>query len=149
MGLSIGSVRPLDRDHLARLKKLIDRYQPESFSEHLAWSSHNGTYYNDLLPLPYSEETLARIVEHIDEVQTTLGRQMLLENPSTYVQFAESTIPEVEFLTEISNRTGCGLLLGLFGCRRFAESVFELNASQAKVSWPSSGGAPVPCPPPE
>ena len=111
MGLSIGSVRPLDRDHLARLKKLIDRYQPESFSEHLAWSSHNGTYYNDLLPLPYSEETLARIVEHIDEVQTTLGRQMLLENPSTYVQFAESTIPEVEFLTEISNRTGCGLLL--------------------------------------
>jgi len=111
VGLSIGSVRPLDRDHLARLKKLIDRYQPESFSEHLAWSSHNGTYYNDLLPLPYSEETLARIVEHIDEVQTTLGRQMLLENPSTYVQFAESTIPEVEFLTEISNRTGCGLLL--------------------------------------
>jgi uncharacterized protein (UPF0276 family) len=111
VGLSIGSVRPLDRDHLARLKKLIGRHRPESFSEHLAWSSHNGVYYNDLLPLPYSEETLAYAVEHIDEVQITLGRQMLLENPSTYVQFAESTIPEVEFIKELSDRTGCGLLL--------------------------------------
>jgi uncharacterized protein len=113
VGLSIGSVRPLDRDHLACLKALIARYQPEGFSEHLAWSSHDGIYYNDLLPLPYSEETLAHVVEHIDQVQTTLGRQMLLENPSTYVQFAESTIPEVEFLKEVSNQTGCGLLLDI------------------------------------
>lgn len=111
VGLSIGSVHPLNRDHLARLQTLIARYHPESFSEHLAWSSHNGVYYNDLLPLPYSEEALVPIVEHIDEVQTTLGQQMLLENPSTYVQFAESTIPEVEFLKAISDRTGCGLLL--------------------------------------
>lgn len=111
VGLSIGSMRPLDRDHLTRLKALCDRYEPESFSEHLAWSSHGNFYYNDLLPLPYTEETLARIVEHIDEVQSILGRQMLLENPSTYLQFAATTISEVDFLRVVSDRTGCGLLL--------------------------------------
>jgi len=111
VGLSIGSNRPPDRDHLTRLRKLCDRYAPASFSEHLAWSSHGGVYFNDLLPLPYTEATLARVIEHVDEVQTVLGRQMLLENPSTYVCFAASTLPEVEFLGEISKRTGCGLLL--------------------------------------
>jgi uncharacterized protein len=111
VGLSIGSAEPLDRDHLVRVKSLCDRYEPESFSEHLAWSTHGDVYFNDLLPLPYTEETLARIVVHIDEVQSALGRQMLLENPSTYLQFAESTIPEVEFLAAIAERTGCGLLL--------------------------------------
>jgi hypothetical protein len=111
VGLSIGSPRPLDREHLARLKVLVERYQPESFSEHLAWSSHGEAYYNDLLPLPYTEEMLARVSEHVDQVQSALGRQMLLENPSTYVLFAESTIPEAEFLRAISERTGCGLLL--------------------------------------
>ena len=111
VGLSIGSMQPLDRDHLARLRSLCDRYEPESFSEHLAWSSHDGVYFNDLLPLPYRPQTLARVAEHIDAVQTTLRRQMLLENPSTYVGIAESTIPEVEFLAEVSRRTGCGLLL--------------------------------------
>jgi uncharacterized protein (UPF0276 family) len=111
IGLSIGSMQPLDRDHLLRLKMLCDRYVPESFSEHLAWSSHNGVYLNDLLPLPYTRQTLARVAEHVDEVQTALGRQMLLENPSTYIRFSESTIPEVDFLTEVSKRTGCGLLL--------------------------------------
>jgi len=111
VGLSIGSMRPLDRDHLARLKQLCDRYQPESFSEHLAWSSHGGVYFNDLLPLPYTPKTLARVAEHIDEVQTALSRMMLLENPSTYVGIAESTISEVDFLADISKRTGCGLLL--------------------------------------
>jgi uncharacterized protein (UPF0276 family) len=111
VGLSIGSMGPLDRDHLMRLKRLCERYAPESFSEHLAWSSHNDVYLNDLLPLPYTQQTLARVAEHIDEVQTALGRQMLLENPSTYIRFSESTIPEVDFLTELSKRTGCGLLL--------------------------------------
>jgi uncharacterized protein (UPF0276 family) len=111
VGLSIGSMAPLDRDHLSRLKALCDRYRPESFSEHLAWSSHDGVYFNDLLPLPYTPQTLARVAEHIEEVQTTLGRTMLLENPSSYVGIAESTIPEVEFLAEIADRTGCGLLL--------------------------------------
>src|SRR6266481_274110 len=111
VGLSIGSMRPLNRDHLVRLKMLCDRYAPESFSEHLAWSSHDGIYLNDLLPLPYTHQTLARVAEHIDEVQTTLGRQMLLENPSTYIRFSESNIPEVDFIAELSKRTGCGLLL--------------------------------------
>ena len=113
VGLSIGSMQPLDRDHLARLRSLCDRYEPESFSEHLAWSSHDGVYFNDLLPLPYTPQTLARVAEHIDTVQTTLRRQMLLENPSAYVGIAESTIPEVEFLAEVSRRTGCGLLLDI------------------------------------
>ena len=113
VGLSIGSMQPLDRDHLARLRSLCDRYEPESFSEHLAWSSHDGVYFNDLLPLPYTPQTLARVAEHIDTVQMTLRRQMLLENPSTYVGIAESTIPEVEFLAEVSRRTGCGLLLDI------------------------------------
>jgi len=111
VGLSIGSMRPLNRDHLVRLKMLCDRYAPESFSEHLAWSSHDDVYLNDLLPLPYTQQTLRRVAEHIDEVQTALGRQMLLENPSTYIRYDDSTIPEVDFLTEVSKRTGCGLLL--------------------------------------
>jgi uncharacterized protein len=111
VGLSIGSMQPLDRDHLARLEMLCNRYEPESFSEHLAWSSHGDVYFNDLLPLPYTPQTLARVAEHIDEVQTALGRVMLLENPSTYLRLADSVIPEVDFLAEVSKRTGCGLLL--------------------------------------
>jgi uncharacterized protein len=111
VGLSIGSTEPLDREHLARLKTLCARYQPQSFSEHLAWSSHGGVYFNDLLPLPYTPQTLARVAEHIDEVQTALGRVMLLENPSSYLRLAESHIPEIDFLAELARRTGCGLLL--------------------------------------
>ncbi|HEV7249245.1 MAG TPA: DUF692 domain-containing protein [Shinella sp.] len=111
VGLSIGSMQPLDRDHLARLKALCDRYQPESFSEHLAWSTHDSVFLNDLLPLPYTEETLVRVVEHVDQVQDALKRQMLLENPATYLLFEESTIEETAFLAEIARRTGCGLLL--------------------------------------
>ena len=111
VGLSIGSMQPLDRDHLARLKSLCDRYQPESFSEHLAWSTHDSVFLNDLLPLPYTQETLTRVADHIDEVQAALGRRMMLENPATYLLFAESTIEETAFLAEIARRTGCGLLL--------------------------------------
>jgi uncharacterized protein (UPF0276 family) len=111
VGLSIGGAGGLDRDHLARLKILCDRYDPESFSEHLAWSSHDSGYLNDLLPLPYTAETLALVCAHVDQVQTTLGRRMLLENPSTYVLFAQSDIPETAFLHEVARRTGCGLLL--------------------------------------
>ena len=111
VGLSIGAPRALDRDHLHRLKVLCERYAPHSFSEHLAWSSHGEFYYNDLLPLPYTGETLAHVVAHVDEVQSALGREMLLENPSTYLRFAGSTIPEAAFLKAISDRTGCGLLL--------------------------------------
>jgi uncharacterized protein (UPF0276 family) len=111
VGLSIGGAGPLDREHLGRLKALIDRYEPASFSEHLAWSSHDSVYLNDLLPLPYTEETLARVCEHVDEVQEKLGRRMLLENPSTYVAFANASMSEVEFLRAVVRRTGCGLLL--------------------------------------
>lgn len=111
VGLSIGAARPLDRDHLMRLKALNERYQPGLFSEHLAWSTHDSVFFSDLLPIPYDEESVRRVADHIDEVQETVGRQMLLENPSTYVAFAESTIGEIEFLAEVAKRTGCGLLL--------------------------------------
>ncbi len=111
VGLSIGADRPLDREHLERLKALIARYQPGLFSEHLAWSSHDTGFLNDLLPLPYTHETLNRVCEHIDQIQETLGRQMLLENPSTYLAFAESTWSEIDFIAETVRRTGCGLLL--------------------------------------
>ena len=89
----------------------MDWLGPGLFSEHLAWSTHDSGYLNDLLPVPYNSRTLRRVVEHIDEVQTVLGRQMLLENPSSYLQFAETTMSECEFLAEVSVRTGCGLLL--------------------------------------
>jgi uncharacterized protein (UPF0276 family) len=111
VGLSIGGDRPLDRDHLKRLKHLIERYEPGLFSEHLAWSTHDTAFLNDLLPVPYTPQALARVAGHIDEVQRTLGRQMLLENPSTYLAFAESTWSEIDFIAEIVRRTGCGLLL--------------------------------------
>jgi len=111
VGLSIGGVGALDRDHLARLRHLIDRYQPESFSEHLAWSSHGAAWLNDLLPLPYTHETLATICAHVDQVQDALGCRMLLENPATYVTFDSSTWSETDFLAELVRRTGCGLLL--------------------------------------
>lgn len=113
VGLSIGSMQPLDRDHLARLRILCERYQPQSFSEHLAWSSHDSVFLNDLLPLPYTAETLTRVADHIDEVQTVLGRQLLLENPATYLLFTESTMEETAFLAEVARRTGCGLLLDI------------------------------------
>lgn len=111
VGLSIGGDRPLDRDHLARLRRLCDWLHPASFSEHLAWSTHDTGFLNDLLPLPYTGKTLARVAEHIDHVQEALGRRMLLENPSTYLAFADGEMAEVEFLSELSRRTGCGLLL--------------------------------------
>jgi uncharacterized protein (UPF0276 family) len=111
VGLSIGGARGLDAAHLDRVRQLCDRYEPESFSEHLAWSSHGAEYLNDLLPLPYTQETLALVCEHVDRVQTVLRRRILLENPATYLQFQQSTIPEPAFLTEVARRTGCGLLL--------------------------------------
>lgn len=113
VGLSIGGPGRLDADHLARLRVLVDRYQPESFSEHLAWSSHGAEYLNDLLPLPYTPETLRIVCDHIDEVQERLGRPMLLENPATYLLFQQSTLAETDFLTQIARRTGCGLLLDI------------------------------------
>lgn len=111
VGLSIGATRPLDGEHLARLKRVADRFEPGLVSEHLAWASHGAHYLNDLLPLPYTPATLAAVVEHVDQVQTVLGRRILLENPATYLTFAESEIAEVEFLRLVAARSGCGLLL--------------------------------------
>ena len=111
VGLSIGGEAPLDREHLARLATLIERYQPQSFSEHLAWSSHGPVFLNDLLPLAYDACTLERVCEHVDQVQSALKRPMLLENPSTYLQFQRSTLDETDFISQIVRRTGCGLLL--------------------------------------
>jgi len=111
VGLSIGGIGPLDADHLARLKTLCDWLQPASFSEHLAWSTHEGTYLNDLLPLPCTAATLTAVCDHIDQVQAVLGRRMLLENPSSYLAFAEAEMDEITFLRAVIRRTGCGLLL--------------------------------------
>lgn len=109
--MSIGGPQPLDRQHLARFKALIERYEPALVSEHLAWSTHETTYFNDLLPLPYNAGTLQYVADHIDEVQETIGRQILLENPSSYLTFTESTMTETAFIRELARRTGCGLLL--------------------------------------
>lgn len=109
--MSIGGSQPLDQAHLGRFKALVDRYEPALVSEHLAWSTHGTTCFNDLLPLPYTLRTLARVADHIDEVQEAIGRPILLENPSTYVIFPESTMSETDFIRELVQRTGCGLLL--------------------------------------
>jgi len=111
VGLSIGGEGPLDADHLARLKHLVGWLKPALFSEHLAWSTHDAHFLNDLLPLPYTQATLTRVADHIDQVQDVVGRQMLLENPSNYLAFAQSDMFETDFLAEIARRTGCGLLL--------------------------------------
>ncbi|MGH6620809.1 MAG: MNIO family bufferin maturase [Alphaproteobacteria bacterium] len=111
--MSIGGPQRIDGAHLGRFRSLVDRYQPALVSEHLAWSTHRGAFFNDLLPLPYTPVTLARVAGHIEEMQERIGRRILLENPSTYVIFPESTISETDFLRELVRRTGCGLLLDL------------------------------------
>jgi uncharacterized protein (UPF0276 family) len=110
VGLSVGSVTGIDRHHMARVGALIDRIDPVLVSGHLAWSTHGAEYLNDLLPLPYTEETLRIVAEHLHEVQDGLGRPFLLENPSSYVGFTGSTMTEVQFLNELVDRTGCLLL---------------------------------------
>jgi uncharacterized protein (UPF0276 family) len=109
--MSIGGPEPLDKVHLARFRNLVERYEPALVSEHLAWSTHQSTYFNDLLPLPYTEATLRRVCDHIDQVQEAIWRPLLLENPSTYLAFSESTMGETEFIRRVAERTGCGLLL--------------------------------------
>ncbi|MES1148881.1 MAG: DUF692 domain-containing protein, partial [Bradyrhizobium guangdongense] len=109
--MSIGGPTPLDRAHLTRFRGLVARYQPALVSEHLAWSTHETSFFNDLLPLPYTKATLARVCEHIDEVQAAIRRPILLENPSTYVAFRNSTMCETDFIRTVAERTGCGLLL--------------------------------------
>lgn len=110
VGVSVGSAGGIDRVHLARVRALVELIDPILVSGHLAWSTHEGEYLNDLLPLPYDEETLHLIARHIDEVQSGLGRVYLVENPSSYVRFGASTMTETEFLGELVGRTGCRLL---------------------------------------
>jgi uncharacterized protein (UPF0276 family) len=111
VGLSIGSAEGLAPGHLQRLAAVVDRYQPALVSEHLAWSTHAGVFLNDLLPLPYTEATLAVVVRHVDQVQSTLKRRILIENPSTYLRFVVEQMAETAFLRELARRSGCGLLL--------------------------------------
>lgn len=111
VGLSIGGEAPLDEAHLDALDGLLRRFEPRWFSEHLAWSSHGGAFLADLLPVPYDEAALRRVCDHIDRVQTRLRRPMLLENPSSYVEFEASTMGEGAFIAEVVRRTGCGVLL--------------------------------------
>jgi uncharacterized protein len=111
VGLSLGSTDPLDSVHLKKLKALVERFEPGLVSEHLSWSSVGGRHFNDLLPLPYTDESLAHVARRVLVVQEYLGRRLLVENPSTYAKFDESTIAEAEFLAELARRTGCGILL--------------------------------------
>ncbi len=123
VGLSVGSAEGVDRRHLDRIKGLVDRFQPAMVSEHLAWSQAGGAYLNHLLPLPYTEESLAAVCRNVEEVQTTLGRRVLVENPSGYLRFAASTIPEPEFLSALTARTGCGLLCDVNNIHVTAENL--------------------------
>jgi uncharacterized protein (UPF0276 family) len=111
VGLSLGSADPLDREHLRKLKRLADRIEPAVVSEHLCWSSVGGRHFNDLLPLPHTDEALDHVCARVEEVQQFLGRDILVENVSSYYAFAESTIPEYEFLAAVAQRAGCRLLV--------------------------------------
>lgn len=128
VGLSIGGDGPLDTAHLDRLDRLLRRVEPAWFSEHLAWSGHGGHWFNDLLPLPYHRATLDRVCSHIDQVQQRLQRRMLLENPSTYLAFATSTMDEGEFLAAVVQRTGCGLLLDV-------NNAYVSGVNQGRDPW--------------
>ena len=110
VGLSLGSAEGLDRGHLTRTRQLAERVEPVLLSEHLSWSVSGGVYLADLLPLPMTEEALSTVCRHVDQTQTYLRRRILVENPSTYLRFRHSTIPESEFLAAVAGRTGCGIL---------------------------------------
>jgi uncharacterized protein (UPF0276 family) len=123
VGLSLGSADGLDRAHLARVTELTRRIEPALVSEHLSWSIAGGAYLNHLLPLPYTEESLGLVARNVSRAQEALGRPLLIENPSSYLRFRHSPIPEPEFLTELAQRTGCGLLCDVnnvfVSCRNF------------------------------
>jgi hypothetical protein len=133
VGMSLGSTDPLDTRHLAKLKALIERIEPGLVSDHLSWSSVNRRHFNDLLPLPYTEEALQHVCSRVAAAQDFLGCRLLVENPSTYLQYPESSIPEPQFMAELARRTGCGLLLDVnnvyvsacnqgFDARRYIDS---------------------------
>jgi uncharacterized protein len=110
VGLSLGSADGLDLDHLERIRRVVERFEPGLVSEHLSWSVVGGVYLADLLPLPMTEEALAVVCEHVEQTQAYLKRQILIENPSSYLQYRHSSIPEWEFIAAVAARTGCGIL---------------------------------------
>jgi uncharacterized protein len=136
VGISIGSVEGIDHAHLARLRELVDAVDPFLVSGHLAWSTHEGAYLNDLLPLPYDEATLRLLAEHLDQVQNGLGRPYIVENPSSYVALASSTMTELEFLNELVHRTGCQLLCDV-------SNVFLSGHNMGYDPYPFIDGLPV------
>lgn len=111
VGLSLGSTDPLSKVHLSRLKELVDTYQPDFVSEHLSWGSFGGRHLNDLLPLPYTEEVVTHLVERVAQVQDFLGRPVLVENVSCYLEFEHSRLTEWEFVTAVAENVGCKILL--------------------------------------
>ena len=134
VGLSLGSTDVLDQAHLKKLKQLIDRTEPALVSEHLSWGSVDGRFVNDLLPLPYTSEALQHMIDRVDQTQTALGRSILIENISSYLQFTHGEIAEAQFLTELSQATGCRLLIDInnlyvnernhgLDARRFIEAI--------------------------
>jgi uncharacterized protein len=151
VGVSVGTATGLDRAHLKRVCALVDRIDPFVVSGHLAWSTHQGEFLNDLLPLPFNNEALQLVAAHIREVQDVLGRPYLLENPSSYVSFWASTMSEAEFLTELVNRTGCRLLCDVsnvylsahnlgYDAHRFIDSL----PGEAIAEWHLGGFTPEP-----
>ena len=135
VGMSLGSMDPLNRTHIAHLKALVDRYQPALVSDHLCWGSFAGTYFNDLLPLPYTEEALEHVIDRVAEAQDALGRQILVENVSSYLQFEHSTIDEWDFLNALAERSGCALLLDINNIYVSAQNhAFDARCYLASVS---------------
>lgn len=145
IGMSLGSADKLDKQHLAQLRRLVNEINPIAVSEHLSWSSVNGQFFNDLLPLPYTEEALTHFCLKVDQVQETLNRQLLVENPSSYLSFNHSTIPEWTFLSAVQKRTGCGLLLDLnniyvssfnhdFDCQVYLDAIDPLSVKEIHLA---------------
>jgi uncharacterized protein len=134
VGLSLGSAVGVDQGHLDRLHRLVQRLRPGLVSDHLSWSASGGRYLPDLLPLPYTEEALRVVCRNVDQVQSALGRNILVENPSTYLQFADSAIPEAEFLAAVARATGCGVLFDVNNVFVSASNQ-QLDAAQALAEW--------------
>lgn len=134
VGLSLGSAEGVDRAHLDRLRRLVQRLRPGLVSDHLSWSASGGRYLPDLLPLPYTEEALRVVCRNVEQVQAVLGRKILVENPSTYLQFSASVIPEAEFLAAVARDTGCGVLFDVNNVYVSASNQ-RLEAGRALAEW--------------
>ncbi len=133
--MSIGGPNPIDVSHLNKFRDLVDRYEPALVSEHLAWSTHKDVFYNDLLPLPYNESTLAHVAAHISQVQDRIRRPLLIENPSAYLSFTDATMSETDFIRALASKTGCSLLLDVNNVFVSATNL-RFSASDYLASFP-------------